>query len=711
MNKIYFFFFYGLFFLVIGTSKVSAQQVFKTTSSSVIAYLEYLPEDYAENSDKYPIVFFFHGIGERGPNTTDPAILGQYIQNVAKHGPPQLVKNGTQFPFILISPQLKNNYSSWTTTYIMEVINHCKTYLRIDEKRIYMTGLSLGGGGTWVAAQDKPELFAAIAPVCGGYNSPTKACYIASENLPVWAFHGDADATVSYLKSVNMVNAINNCMPTPSPRALMTIYPGVGHNAWDYAYLNDHTLHNPNVYEWLLSYSNTKNHGNQIPTANAGADKTVTIGSATISGSGTDADGTMASYEWTKISGPAVTMPDLTSSTLSLSNVLEGTYVFRLKVTDNSGNTDSDYVKLTGVVQANISPVATAGDDKVITMPVNTAIISGSANDSDGTISSYAWTKISGGTATIANASSASPTVSNLAEGSYTFRLTVTDNKGATGSDDVQVVVNPPVVPVVNAGLDKIVTLPSSSVAITGTASDQGGSIVSYTWTKISGGTCTLSGTTSASLKISGLTKSDAFVFRLTATDNDGYSSYDEVKVVVNVKPVSDAGADKSVMLPMSAPIYLNGSGTDADGTITGYLWSKYSGPNVLVENSKTASLKINKLYEGTYVFKLQVTDNNGVKAFDYVTITVGSGTSSRMSSESVEETTSALADVQFDIENLKGMNEGLEVAVYNVSGEKLYQGPWSEEKDAQVIQQGLYIYRVMRQGAVVHSGKILRTQ
>jgi predicted peptidase len=90
MNKIYFFFFYGLFFLAIGTSKVSAQQVFKTTSSSVIGYLEYVPEDYAENSDKYPIVFFFHGIGERGPNTTDPAILGQYIQNVAKHGPPQL---------------------------------------------------------------------------------------------------------------------------------------------------------------------------------------------------------------------------------------------------------------------------------------------------------------------------------------------------------------------------------------------------------------------------------------------------------------------------------------------------------------------------------------------------------------------------------------------------------------------------------------------
>ena len=178
MNKITYFFFYSLFFLALGFSMASAQQVFKTTSPSVISYLEYLPQGYSTNSDKYPIVFFLHGIGERGPNSTDLVILGAAIQNVAKHGPPKLVKAGTQFPFILISPQLKSNYGQWTTAYIMEVINYCKTYLRIDERRIFLTGLSLGGGGTWVAAQDLPELFAAIAPVCGGYNSTSMACGI-----------------------------------------------------------------------------------------------------------------------------------------------------------------------------------------------------------------------------------------------------------------------------------------------------------------------------------------------------------------------------------------------------------------------------------------------------------------------------------------------------------------------------------------------------
>src|SRR3954468_502271 len=122
MNKIIYFFFYSLFFLALGTTSISAQQIFRTTPASVIAYLEYVPQDYNTNSDKYPIVFFLHGIGERGTNTTDLATLQTSVQTVAKHGPPMYVKNGTQFPFILISPQLKSNYGEWTTSYLMEVI-------------------------------------------------------------------------------------------------------------------------------------------------------------------------------------------------------------------------------------------------------------------------------------------------------------------------------------------------------------------------------------------------------------------------------------------------------------------------------------------------------------------------------------------------------------------------------------------------------------
>lgn len=341
--------FFAMMIVAASFGKVSAQQVFKTTSSSKIAFYEYVPADYNSNSNKYPVVIFLHGIGERGPNTTDVQILKDNIYKVAKLGPPMHVKNGTQFPFILISPQLKSNYGTWPSSYVLEVLNYVKTYLRIDERRIYITGLSLGGGGTWVTIQDYPELFAAALPVCGGYNSPSKAYKIAAENLPVWASHGSIDDVVPMSKTVNMVNAINASTPKPSPLAKLTIYTGVKHNAWSYAYRTDHSLHTPNVYEWLMSYTNTSNKGNKIPLANAGADQTRYLSATTstsVIGAATDSDGTISTYEWTKLSGPVVTVSGTTSKTLKVTSLKKGTYIFRLKVKDNSGNTDSDYVKV-----------------------------------------------------------------------------------------------------------------------------------------------------------------------------------------------------------------------------------------------------------------------------------------------------------------------------------------------------------------------------
>lgn len=350
MRRMKLIFFCCVAFFAASISKVNAQLVFKTTSPSAIAYYEYLPSSYNSNSNKYPVVIFLHGIGERGPNTTDKTILGDNIYKVANLGPPKFVKSGTQFPFILIAPQLKSNYGTWPSSYVMEVINHVKKYLRIDERRIYLTGLSLGGGGTWVTAQDYPKLFAAVAPVCGGYNSPSKASALSKENLPVWAFHGDKDTVVPLSRTVNMVNAINTCVPTPSPLSKLTIYPGVAHNAWDYAYRTDHSLHNPNVYEWIVSKTNTVNAGNKIPLAKANSDQVKYLSSATsttIYGSGSDGDGKISSYQWTKISGPSATLSNTTSAALKVSSLKEGKYIFRLQVKDNNGNTDSDYVKVT----------------------------------------------------------------------------------------------------------------------------------------------------------------------------------------------------------------------------------------------------------------------------------------------------------------------------------------------------------------------------
>jgi hypothetical protein len=710
--------------LFLAATVVSAQQTFRTTKASVISYLEYLPEGYDGNSDKYPFVIFLHGNGEKGPNTTDTTLLKQYINLVAKHGPPKHVNNGTSFPFILISPQLKSNYSTWTSSYIMEVINYCKTYLRIDERRIYITGLSLGGGGTWVAAQDYPALFAAIAPVCGGYNSTSKACGIAAENLPVWAFHGDKDTVVPLSKSQSMVNAINACLPVPNPLAKLTIYAGVGHNAWDYAYKPDNTLHNPNVYQWLLSYTNNYNKGNKIPVANAGADKTIAGKTVDIiTGSGSDTDGSIVSYSWKKLSGPAATLANTTNATLSLSGLTLGTYVFQLQVTDNTGNTDTDYIKVN--VNPNNPPSANAGTDKILILPASACTITGTGTDTDGSISKYLWKQTSGTPATLSGTASNTLNVSGLTEGSYGFQLTVTDNAGATATDDVSVVVKPPVVPFVNAGADKLIKLPTTSATVTGAATDSDGSIVSYKWTKISGNTCSMSNTTSTSLKLGSLT-SGSYVFRLSATDNSGYTGTDEVTVTVDAPPVVNAGADKTVTLPMGSSIVLNGSATDADGNIVKYLWSKYSGPNISASGSSTANYTLNTLYQGTYVFKLAVTDNLGAVGVDYVTVTVTAGTISGASTGRVSSEILSEAEISDSFEPVSDSFEPVEesmfknwsyerlntatVSLFDRNGNAMYSGQWSKDVEREYLQPGaIVIYKIIDRDGTSDSGKILR--
>lgn len=436
---------------MLAASVLSAQQVFKATSKSVIGFYQYLPKDYASNSNKYPVVIFLHGVGERGPNSTNLATLESAIWSVAKNGPAKQVKNGAQFPFILISPQLKNNYGTWPSWYVMEVIDYVKTYLRIDEKRIHITGFSLGGGGVWVAAQDFPKVFASASPICGGYNSPSKAAGIANEDLPVWAFHGDADPTVGVGKTINMVNAINSY--NPSPKAKLTIYPGLKHYIWERSYSPDHTYHNPNLYEWIMAQTNKKTGANLIPTANAGADIAKSSGtSVTLAGGGTDSDGYIKSYKWRKITGNTATISSPYSKSTTVSGLKAGTYYFCLEATDEDGAKDCDYVRVvigssstsTGTSTpsgTNAAPVANAGSNRSTS---GTSIaITGSGADSDGTIASYKWRQLSGpGAASLSGTTSPSFTASALKNGTYVFRLVVTDNDGAADFDDMTLVVN-----------------------------------------------------------------------------------------------------------------------------------------------------------------------------------------------------------------------------------------------------------------------------
>jgi hypothetical protein len=538
-----------LLILSSAVNTVNAQQTFKTTSQTVIGMLQYLPKDYASNSNKYPLVIHLHGVGERGVNSTNPSTLESTIYSVDNLGPPMYAKNGYQFPFILISPQLKNNYGSWPAWYVLEVIDWAKSTLRVDEKRIHITGLSMGGGGVFTMIQDYPTLFASASPLCASWNTPSKACGIASESLPVWAFHGDADTTVPLSRTVNMINAINSCSPAPNPRAKVTIYPGVKHDAWNRAYRTDHTYHNPNLYEWMMGLYNTRNKGNTLPTANAGSDKTYSSASKIyFGGSGSDSDGSISSYRWTKISGPSATLSGSTSASASASISSSGTYVFKLTVTDNEGGTDSDYVRVivgsssSGSTTTNAAPVASAGSDARLTLPSSTAYLRGGASDSDGSIRSYRWTKLSGpSTGNLSNTTSSTATAWGLVSGTYTYRLTVADDDGATDTDDVVVIVSSSgttsgssvnVAPVASAGSDFNMKLPSSTAKIYGSGRDSDGSIVSYSWRKLEGPSCEMSNATSSTLTAWRMT-AGRYVFRLTVKDNKGATDTDDVLINV----------------------------------------------------------------------------------------------------------------------------------------------------------------------------------
>jgi len=192
-----------------------------------MGYLIYLPLQY-EKRDAWPLLLFLHGSGERGND----------LERVKRHGPPKLIAAGKHFPFIVVSPQCPKG-QWWQPVELIALLDYLVKNYKIDEDRIYVTGLSMGGFGTWALAAYRPHRFAALAPICGGGE-----VYWAEDlaHLPIWAFHGAKDRGVPLRRSQEMVEAINK----KGGHAKLTVYPEAGHDAWT------ETYNNPQLYKWLL---------------------------------------------------------------------------------------------------------------------------------------------------------------------------------------------------------------------------------------------------------------------------------------------------------------------------------------------------------------------------------------------------------------------------------------------------------------------------
>lgn len=203
--------------------------------SAKLDYLLYLPPDYAKDADKkWPLIVFLHGSGERG---TD-------VQLVKKHGPPKIVEDKDSplgARFVVISPQCPPK-EHWNVEELNGLLDSILDKYHIDKDRIYLTGLSMGGFGTWTWAEHDPQRFAAIAPMCGGGN-PDEADKL--KDLPIWVFHGEIDKTVPIQKSQDMVDAVKKA---GNDKVKFTTYPDAGHDCWTRSYAN------PELYDWFLKY-------------------------------------------------------------------------------------------------------------------------------------------------------------------------------------------------------------------------------------------------------------------------------------------------------------------------------------------------------------------------------------------------------------------------------------------------------------------------
>lgn len=204
------------------------------------AYLCYLPTGYAEG-DAWPLVLFLHGSGERGAN----------LDALKREGLPKLAHEGQEFPFILVAPQCPPR-QRWDAEMLGALLDRVESERRVDRDRVYVTGISMGGSGTWRLAARYPERFAAIVPICGR-SGQTDLRRI--KDVPAWVFHGANDRVVPARESIRMVTALR----LHGSAVRFTLYAHADHDCWTETYAN------PQLYDWLLAIRRDRRATGAVP--------------------------------------------------------------------------------------------------------------------------------------------------------------------------------------------------------------------------------------------------------------------------------------------------------------------------------------------------------------------------------------------------------------------------------------------------------------
>lgn len=207
--------------------------------SGNLSYYLYLPKGYSRSDKKWPLILFLHGLGDRGDNQNE-------LVKVKTTGLPKYLEENSEFPAIVLSPQCpKTHYWPQLLDKIENLIKIIEANYFIDKNRIYLTGLSMGGHGSWHLGLRNPELFAAIVPIAGFYSFPyddipPNICDL--KDVPIWVFHGAKDTDVPASRSKIMVEALKKC----GSNVRFTLYPDAHHDSWT------ETYHNPELYIWMF---------------------------------------------------------------------------------------------------------------------------------------------------------------------------------------------------------------------------------------------------------------------------------------------------------------------------------------------------------------------------------------------------------------------------------------------------------------------------
>ncbi len=204
----------------------------ETLVKETLNYYLYFPEEYTMDSqEKYPLLLFLHGGGESGDS----------LVTVKRNGPPKLIVQGKKFPFLILAPQNPYENKWWNTRAVKQLLDSIVTNNNVDTQRIYLTGLSRGGGAAWEMAVQYPDSFAAMAVVCG--MAPLPYASWINKEMPIWVFHGEDDKSIPVSESDAMVARLKEM----GYDVKFTRYPGVGHDSWIQAYETEE------LYDWFVT--------------------------------------------------------------------------------------------------------------------------------------------------------------------------------------------------------------------------------------------------------------------------------------------------------------------------------------------------------------------------------------------------------------------------------------------------------------------------